>query len=527
MKRMFVATLTSSVLTVVLTLNVLPIAEAAIASDINLATTATINTSVTGITDSMFTGYETTYPGNLIGSSDWHGFCRQGGRDVIITLPQTSTIDTVSIQFEQNITAGVHYPVGVDFSINQNDAWYAIGTVRSALPATDIRQTVQTYQVHLNHLASQTFRIHIPVGVWVFARSLRIMGTPGTSDAETSHLPLVTASDSFSQYHSPMSPLDARSTNIHNMLLVYTGGYGTQGVWSSNDFLPMVAYQPQTGSVQTRMFDTMLFLPYGTVSGSQADWSSYLQDLFMQNQQLYALDAAVAQQNQALQTPNFRENVVLTIPYAPYGLNDWGSVGGQTINFAGSVTDPNGLQARNAALHWYLQTILTDWQQANLSHLHLAGFYWEHESLNTTAPGEAELLQSTVGLVHQQGLPLFWIPFYGADGDAFWPANGFDAAWLQPNYIEQGSGADVMRIKNAELQAASLGTGVELELNGFDAMNMSLYLQSLQQFAADGFGQSVSHAFYDGSKMFLYAANATDTATRSLYDATFRFINHS
>ncbi len=494
-------------------------------SDTNLAQNATITTSVTGVQDNLFNSYESTYLGNVTGLTDWRGFCRQGGRDITILLPQNSTVDSISIQMQQAPTLGVRYPDSVEFEVNQNNQWYVLGSVHSSIPSTDTRQTVQTFQIHFDHASGQQFRIHFPVGVWVFARNLQVMGVSGGGGNVIQ--PTVPAPSPNSNTSSPMSPTDKRDAGIHNMLLVYTGGYGSQGTWSQGDFLPMVAYQPQTGPVTGRMFDTMLFLPYGTVPNTQAGWSTYLQDLFSPNQQLSALDQAVAQENQALGTASFQENVVLTIPYAPYGINDWGQIGGQDINFSGSTSDPNGLSAREEAVSWYLNTLLANWKQENFQHLHLCGIYWNNETFSNSSPGELDFIQATLNLTHQNQLPLFWIPFYGANGSLDWQRIGFDAAWLQPNFIEQGENADASRLKNTESAATSIAAGVELELNGFDQTNEALYQQTLQEFAADGFSQKVSHAYYDGSKMLVYAADATDAATRALYDNTYWFISHS
>jgi hypothetical protein len=69
----------------------------------------------------------------------------------------------------------------------------------------------------------------------------------------------------------------------------------------------MLGYTSLTGSAPSaRMFDTMLFLPYGSVADTQSGWQAYLNDLFAPNQQLSALDAAVGQMNQEISTPATR-----------------------------------------------------------------------------------------------------------------------------------------------------------------------------------------------------------------------------
>src|SRR5579875_2829037 len=168
----------------------------------NLATGASITTGVTGVPDNQFQGYESAYANSLTSTTAWHGFCRQGGRDITVTLPADSTIQSISIDLEQDASQGIQYPREVEFQVNRNGSWYSLGTVQSAIPLTDIRRTVQTFSVHLNQVTGQTFRIHFPVGVWVFARNLRIMGTTGGASASVQLKPVPEAPPIYNQ---PMS----------------------------------------------------------------------------------------------------------------------------------------------------------------------------------------------------------------------------------------------------------------------------------------------------------------------------------
>ncbi|CAM3926628.1 DUF4855 domain-containing protein [Alicyclobacillus pomorum] len=367
-------------------------------------------------------------------------------------------------------------------------------------------------------------RIRFLVAVWVFARHLHIYGTVpnGAGGAPSSEV-----LQNPPTYHSALSPSDARAHGIHNMLLVYTGDHGSLGLWSQLDFLPMLGYTSLTGSAPSaRMFDTMLFLPYGSVADTQSGWQAYLNDLFASNQQLSSLDAAVGQVNQELSTPGYKEKVVLTLPYASYGDGVWGSVNGNPINLNGTSDDPLALQARHQAMQWYLQTLLSMWNNAHFQNLELTGLYWENEAVNEERPGEVPLIQDAVSLAHQNNLPLFWIPYYDAAGIADWQTLDFDAAWLQPNYVEQGTTADIGRIRNAEQYATAHGMGLELEVTSTDSQVQTLYSQSIDQLVADGFAGNVSHAWYAGSKLLVTAANSSDPNTRLLYDNTYNMIAH-
>lgn len=492
------------------------------ATTLDLTSQATVTTDVQGQYDATFSQMEQTYNAPLWGGDGWRGFLRQGGRDITLTLPQSYSLQTISIQMEQNARSGIYYPSHVDFSANVNGSWVELGTVRPVIPPTDKRSTTYTFRIDAKGVRTQQLRISFPVQVWVFARHLTITGST-VGGGSTNLSPETGGSPGVQQ---PLSPADARSHGIRNMLLVYTGDHGDAGTWSTADFLPMVMYQPPNGAPAQHLFDSVLFLPYSTLQDTQGAWQAYLDDLFRPGQQLSALDAAVGQANQILGTPGYREKVVIALPYPVYGDGVWGVANGVSLNFDGSAQDPNALSARMQALQWYMQTLQADWNRAGFQNLTLVGVYWENEQIDPGAPAEARLVGGAAQAAHAQGWPLFWIPFYDAPGTDAWNQAGFEAAWLQSNFIEQGTAADARRITEAEQAARRDGLGIEVELTDGvlqDPGMQAEYQAFLQQLQQDGFTGAVSHAYYAGSKLLVTAAQSPDPAVRAVYDQTAQF----
>jgi hypothetical protein len=183
------------------------------------------------------------------------------------------------------------------------------------------------------------------------------------------------------------------------------------------------------------------------------------------------------------------------------------------------------VQAREAAEQWYLNQLISRWQSANFSNLQLVGLYWDEEQYRETMPGEEQMVQFAVDEAKSVNLPLFWIPYYGAGGVWDWKQLGFTAAWIQPNYVEQGENANLQRMTSAANTAISAGLGIEIELAGIDSASQQLYDNSLAQLSADGLGENqVSHAYYDGSKLLLTSAESTGSE-RIAYNTTASFIN--
>lgn len=490
---------------------------------VDLTKLASISTSITGLQDSTFLNEEATYRNSLTASTGWRGFSHQGGRDVTLTFKKPVDIQRIDLTALQNPAIGVYFPNYLGFQFQVNGKWISAGKRYSAFPGSAQKVMHQAFTwTSKKGVEASAVRIHIPVYVWVFVRGLKVQGSTtqsGLSPSGTKITPTVQTQN------GALSPTAKNASGIHNMLLVETGAHGSDGVWSESDFAPMVAYQKANGQFSGSLFDTMLFMPYGNVPKTKASLQNYISGLFAPNQQLIALNQAIAKTNQALNRPGYQEKVVLSIPYFRYGTHQFGQLGGTDVNFGGSASDPNAVAARQQALNWYLNTLMQAWKKADLKNLKLVGLYWAEEQYHAAMPGEQNYLQSATQTVHALGLPLFWIPFYGADKSDAWKQLGFDAAWIQPNYVEQKKAADVIRISNAMETAKQRGMGIEVELTGLDGSNQELYDTFLQKLRSEGFAwNQVSHAFYDGTKLLVTAAQSSNPMLREVYNSTASFI---
>ena len=539
MKKITCRLLASASITAFTLMTVAPntLADTQTPPDQNLTSMTTVTTSVTGQPDSAFANLENAYQFPLTSGTDWTGFCRQGSREITIQLPQYVDVTKIQITMEQNVNRGIYYPSHVAFEAESYGQWYSLGSVPSSVSPTNNQSnvTTQTYTLNSTGFTANAIRLKFPVAVWVFAKGLSVYGsaseqgeglnTLGYKLIDSSQNAPVASQPTSSQNTGPLTPSSPNDYGIHNMLLVQTGMYKNLGTWSVANFEPMIGYVNDYGYMDAPLFDTILFLPYNNQTDTMSYWTKYMNDLFSTNTQLGALNQSVAATNQTLGRPGYKEKVVLSIPYFPYGKNAFGTMNGQTINFGASATDPSAINAREAALNWYVNELITRWQKADYQNLQLAGLYWDEESYKTTSPGEQELLDAGENIAKQNNLPLFWIPFYGADGVNKWSDFGFNAAWLQSNYIENSASAGVARIMNAMDEANQYGMGIEVELNDLNSSTAPLYQTFLQTLESNGFGgNQVSHAYYDGSKLLLQSEQSTNPSIRNFYDETAWFI---
>ncbi|WP_243834931.1 DUF4855 domain-containing protein [Alicyclobacillus sacchari] len=489
----------------------------------DLTSQGALSIAVSGIPDATFAREETSYQSDVTQMSGWRGFSHQGSRTITLTFTSPVDVKSIHIQALQNFSLGIYFPSDVEFQFDQNGQWYTAGQRPSAIPQSDQRVMTQTFAwSSAAGIEASAVRLVIPVDVWVFVNGFDVQGSRTERGLAASTLPKVVAASIKAP--GPLLPSAPNAAGIRNMLLVQTGANGSQGTWSVQDFEPMLAYVTERGQMTKPLFDTMLFLPYGSVQDTEQGLSAYLQDLFAPGKQLSALNQAVAVVNQALHRPGYQEKVVLSLPYFAYGLIDFGAVDGKDVQFDGGSGDPNGLAGREQAETWYVHQLLDDWKKADFKNLKLVGFYWNEEQYRQTMPGEAPYIQFASALAKANNLPLFWIPYYGAGGVWQWQSLGFTAAWIQPNFVEQGQQADLARMTNATETASRLGLGVEVELTGIDVEHQAVYDSSLAQLSADGYGTGeASHAYYDGSKLLL-TSERSQGSERIAYDTTASFI---
>jgi hypothetical protein len=489
----------------------------------NLATNASLEVHVTGIRDEKFESQEFDYQGNLVSGTAWRGFSHQGGRDIDVTLPQPSTVTSLSIDLRQNLQLGISYPATVQFQVRQNGEWHLLGAVENNFSRMDLGDTTQRFTLHIAPTVGQHFRIYFPVGVWVFARDVEVNGKPVVESSAKTGQQYPTVAPQVAKFTHALTPLNTRSLGIANMLLVNASPDTRE--YTEHDFKPLVAYENSSGQMVGRFFDTILFLADSSTPDTKAGWEQYCQTLFSPTGELANLNAAVAADNKALGTPGVKEKVVLTIPMPQYGDGTFGTVSGQNLSFVPSPQHPFAVQSREAAIQWLFNKLWSGYESGNYSNLQLSGFYWEREDAPPKAVGEQRLIAYTKSLATTKQMPLFWIPFYSADGWERWNKLGFTAAWLQPNYEELGSAAFSSRLTSAEQVATNCGMGLELEWTTLDANGETLYVHQLEQFAQSGYAVGVSHAFYDGTDFLVHAAYSQNPFTRALYDYTYDFVS--
>jgi hypothetical protein len=329
------------------------------------------------------------------------------------------------------------------------------------------------------------------------------------------------------RYLAPGSP---RVGGVRHLCLIYHG-QRSRVRWTARALLPYVAYVDAEGRPRDWLFDSFLFIEFANDAGlvlhhhpegaplpTLADWEWLGDAWFREDTGLIGLERAVTRAARALQDPDHRAKVVLTLPVPFHEDRAFGPLPGtdKTLDFA----DPSD---QRRALAWYVDRVLCDWQSRCYRHLDLVGFYWLAE---TIPPVYEPLVRSTARHLHRRGLKLYWIPYFGAQGLDRWRRLGIDATMLQPNHFFTER-RDERRLTSAAKLARLHGTGIEVEFDG-RAIDTEDYRTRfwgyLEAGAKYGWMREAILGYYEGGGAVQMLVQQPERG-RELYDSLYRFVH--
>ena len=236
-------------------------------------------------------------------------------------------------------------------------------------------------------------------------------------------------------------------SSIINQVLIYGGGAHRNAVWDKEHFAPYVSYTDRSNK-EHWLFDGFLLLDfidgkgkifatgYYGVPATKNEWKVLADYFFTTGQSINALDRCIAEKIQALGDPPQKRKVVIALPepivagpsshYKETPADYWGEVDNRKLNFTVQ-------EDRITACKWYIDYVIDKFNEANISNLELAGFYWiAEESLHTRT-----ILKAVGDYLEEAQYAFYWIPYWKqTNPDYFnWKELGFHYAYLQPNYF--------------------------------------------------------------------------------------------
>lgn len=293
--------------------------------------------------------------------------------------------------------------------------------------------------------------------------------------------------------------------DVMDIGLIYQGGVHRPD-WTQEELKPYVVHEYADGHKEW-FFSSYLFLEftngsgvgYGTGYGTPAkkeDWEWLLDRIFTEDKGLDALDKCIEQYKSEIGDPGFRHKIVLGWVVPINGQTDWGDLNGKNLNF-------NVRSHRIEASEWYLDQLMTRFDNAGYKNLELVGFYCIEEDSNHFNG----LTPFVSDYIHEHGYKFYWIPFFSAAGYSDWKELGFDLAFYQPNYFFN-TNLHPSRVKDACMGASRHGLGLEMEweytvLYEDPESRYEMLETYIDTFEGQGVFDSSAIAYYSGTKTIL------------------------
>ena len=300
---------------------------------------------------------------------------------------------------------------------------------------------------------------------------------------------------------------------IVDLALIYQGGYRRID-WNQDHFKPFLTWTNPDTQEEEWLFDGFLFIEiysgnvfyFEAATGdplyrpiNKADFLWWLDQVFVENRSIDALDKAVGKTIERLGSPPRPHRVVLMVPDAicevTNNLRFWGELNGKTLDFGND-------EDRIAAIKWYIDMLMDRWNRKTYKNIELAGFYWVVEDIGYYSRASNRRVLPVIGqYVRSLSKQFYWIPYNNASGSSEWKALGSDIAYQQPgNYFYSSSDSQLAETCSIAMER---GMGLEMEWDESVWTNPQVYAPRMHRyldiFEQRGVWQNAVVAHYMGS----------------------------
>ena len=451
-------------------------------------------------------------------------------RSIIYDLGKISEVTKAAVGIFILTDYGIVFPDGLSVLISENAVdWQTVLTKDSTdFPYLSYSRTTLSYDFDSPYKARFVkFRFTVSALIWL--DELEVWGTKAISSSAKTIVP----DEKEEELGYPSPDLLDGSENI---LLAYN--YKTENVsagrTTKTEYLPYVGYYNTDGELQDFFFDSYLYLPCSTVLPSggklftgqekysiKSDWLDYENDLFFENVNVNALEAAVEEVKTKLNQPDYQVNVFLSVFNPDIRCKNFGDVDGDGITENMSI-----LADRKKVVKWWIDRQIERYTERGFENQKLVGFYWYDESLSLSEPLYKQTILFATDYIHSLGYKAVWIPYLNSPGFTQWKAMGFDVANMQPNYMFNEDYTEEVVYSNART-TKTLGMGVEIEISGKAISSVEYhdrYLVYLKAGVEMGYMNAIKMYYQDAGPGVYYAAyNSSDPYVRSLYDVTYLY----
>ena len=239
----------------------------------------------------------------------------------------------------------------------------------------------------------------------------------------------------------------------------------------------------------------------GSANMTKEIMTAFLDGYFEDGQWLSTIDKVAGDLKSTIPGKFYRKKILIAIP--PTTNKDWGEVDGVALH--PSDDDKAGQADRVAVSKWFVDETLDRFALKDYDNLQLIGFYWQEEAGYV---GEENGMK-IADYVHSYGLNFYWIPWFNSYNNTAWKKYGFDAAWLQPNYLfYEEQYPDKNQLYKAYDKATAHGMYLEMELDNLRSLQRQIEYWDVYE--EKGVLKDWPLTYYVNGSMFPARDNITD-----------------
>ncbi len=204
-----------------------------------------------------------------------------------------------------------------------------------------------------------------------------------------------------------------------------------------------------------------------------------------------------------------KKKIVMTIPLIV--SDNWGKLDG--VELHPSNESKEGRIDRVTIAKWFVDECLKKFAEKDYENLQLIGFYWQEENGRIWEENGIKIADH----IHSYGLNFYWVPWYNAYNNTKWKDYGFDATWLQPNYLfYEEQYPDKSQLYNAYDKAKANGMFLEMELDNLRKLQRQIEYWDVYE--EKGVLENWPLVYYESGSMFPSRDNISDPDWKAFHE---------
>lgn len=323
---------------------------------------------------------------------------------------------------------------------------------------------------------------------------------------------------SNSQQYLPIGS-DAND-KIVDLAILYQGGIERLN-FTREEIIPYV-YRWTTDGELEWLFDGFLFHEDRTFEGHafeqeayrfqknrarKTEWEWLIDRVFEPGRAVSVLNHVIEEQRVIGNVPKRKRKVVLSLPEPLSGQLDWGELNGRSLDFANDAD-------RVEAVKWYIDQLISRYNGYGFQHLELSGFYWLRQDNELSF----QLMPEIAAYIKSIGYKFYWRPQYQKHRGKTWKVNGFDAAYLQPNYFLNSSFNKESLVK-ACTYASLYNMGLEIDIDAAisNSTHQVKFNDYMDVFTQQHVFEKAAMSFSDGGKTYYELSKSLNSVLQGVY----------